>query len=345
MSRLSRRLRNAALVAALAFAAFHADARNADGTLGLTITPNNGVPTIVRPGGSFEATLTAQATLEIVSDSTSYALETVWSPGRGGRATAFCSMPADAAPGIYALEAKNETGTDRNTRAVFVVPDFSDYYVIAHLSDAHIGSNRHARPAEAIVSDLITAVNASDAHFVVLTGDLTDNGTPEEFQAFLRVIDQCRLPTFVTPGNHDRPDANYERYFGPLTYMFRFGNDGFMAFDTKDFVIADDMDAQDADLQVFRRAVKPCRYAVGLTHRYQPPMGMRAQIALFVDDPIDALFFGHTHRENTPEEAVLPWGGTRIVMTPAAVDGMLRYIDMTASGIRPRPSEKRAEIE
>ena len=43
---------------------------------------------------------------------------------------------------------------------------------------------------------------------------------------------------------------------------------------------------------------------------------VRAQIILFVDNPLDYLIFGHWHRENTKEEAVMmvepaQLGGTR----------------------------------
>ncbi|MBP8128429.1 MAG: metallophosphoesterase [Candidatus Hydrogenedentes bacterium] len=320
-------------------------AREADGALGLIHAPHNGAPAISEPGGSFEAVLEHEAGLALVGDTGPLPLEVIWSDLPGGWKRAFCAVPESAAAGTYALEARTPDGTDRHARAVFLYAHFPDYYVIAHLTDAHVGSTRHARAAEVIFADLLRVVNDSDATLAVITGDLTDSGSPEQFRAFLRVLDTCRLPTFVQPGNHDREGTHYETFFGPLTYMFRFGYDGFLAFDTKDYVMADELGRQDADLQVFRRALKPCRWTVGLTHRYEQMMGLRSQLILFVDEPLDALAFGHFHRENTQEEAVAPWGKTQLIMTPAAVDGWLRFIDMTISGVLARAPEQRVPID
>lgn len=320
-------------------------AREADGALGLIRMPNNGVPAIAAPGGSFEAVLEREADLALVGESGAIPLEVIWSDLPGGRKSAFCAVPESTAVGAYALEAHTPGGADRNERAVFLYAHFPDYYVVAHLTDTHVGSTRHARAAEVVFADLVRVVNDSDATFAVITGDLTDSGSPDQFRAFLRVLDTCRLPTFVQPGNHDREGTHYEKFFGPLTYMFRFGYDGFLAFDTKDYLMADELGRQDADLQLLRRAIKPCRWTVGLTHRYEQMMGMRSQLILFVDEPLDALVFGHFHRENTPEEAIAPWGKTQMIMTPAAVDGWLRFIDMTISGVLARPPEQRAAVE
>jgi len=337
--------RAAALALVVLLVPVYGYGREADGALGLIRTPNNGMPAIVAPGGAFEAVLVHEAELFLVGDPDAIALEAIWSGLPGGRKRALCVVPEHVVPGRYALEARTRDALDHNVRAVFVYARFPDYYVVAHLTDTHVGSTRHARPAETIFADLIRAVNDSDATLAAITGDLTDDGTPEQLRAFLRVLDTCRLPTFVQPGNHDRESLHYEAFLGPPTYMFRYGYDGFLAFDTKDFVMADELGRQDADLQVFRRALKPCRWAVGLTHRFEPMMGMRSQLILFVDEPLDALLFGHFHRENTPEEALAPWGKTQLIMTPAAVYGWLRFVDMTVSGVLARPSEQRANIE
>ena len=320
-------------------------ARSADGLLDLIITPNNGVPALVQPGAVFEASLRTQADLRLAGPDGSVTLEAVWKELPGGRWLAMCAVPPQLDPGPYAIEAHLNGRIDRTDRAVFLFDSFPDYYVVAHLTDMHAGSARHARASESILKDVIHAVNESDATFAVITGDLTDSGEPDQFRLLLSLIDACRMPTFVLPGNHDRAERHYEAFFGPLTYRFRFGQDGFLAFDTKDFLMADELGAQDADLELFRRELKPCRWTVGLTHRYEQMMGMRSQLTLFLDNPLDVLFFGHFHRENTPEETVVPWGTTHIVMTPAAIDGYLRLVDMTVSGVRPRPPAQHAATQ
>ena len=161
----------------------------------------------------------------------------------------------------------------------------------------------------------------------------------DQFRRFIGILDTCTLPTVVCAGNHDRQGDNYERFFGPLTSRFTFGSDGYLVFDTKDFDTADGATAQDGLLHRFRRELKPCRWTFGLTHRYEPAMGMRAQLTLFVDDPLDGLFFGHIHRELREGENI-PWGRTAAWAVPAAVDGRYRMVDVTRQGPMPRAAAR-----
>lgn len=311
-----------------------AAAREADGTLGLIQAPHNGQPVIVAPGGGFEVFLREPAELRIVGPET-HPLAPAWTPVPGG-VLGRCAAPGGAAPGAYALEAP---GRDSNARAVFVRDSFPEVYAVAHVTDTHVGSDRHPRASTDIAREVFAAVNAGDAAFAVVTGDVTENGTPDQFRAFLDVLDSCALPTFVQAGNHDRAATHYAAYFGPGIYRFTFGPDGYLAFDTKDYLVADGLTAQDGLLERHRRALKPVRWCVGLTHRFERNMGMRAQLVLFVDNPLDYLVFGHWHREAREDEQVVPWGRTRMIATPAAIDGAYRVIDVTAQGLRPRPTE------
>lgn len=335
---MMRAYTTAAVCAALSLVSMAAHARQPDGTLGLIQTPNNGMPAVVAPGKAFPVYLKEPADLALEGPA-SVPLSVTWRPERGG-VTGMAEVPADAPEGTYALVSP---GRDRNLRSVYIRASFPEVYTVAHITDTHLGSGRHPRSAEEIVGEVFAAANASEAVLALVTGDLTDQGTPEQFQAFLAVLDTCTLPTFVTPGNHDRDGLNYEHFFGPLTSAFLFGPDGYLLFDTKDFIVADELTAQDGYLDTYRRLIKPARWSIGATHRYEASMGMRAQLTLFVDDPLDVLIFGHWHRENTEEEKAVPWGHTPIIVTPAAIDGRMRLIDVTVQGIRPRAFEQVAE--
>ena len=311
-------------------------ARDAAGLLDLVITPNNGMPALVTPGGAFDAVLREKGELKLSRDGKSFPLAAEWGELPGGRFRAHCTVPAEAAAGGWSLECAANGTTDTTARAVFVFSEFPEYYIVAHLSDVHIGFDK--KPADEVFRKTLAAVNDSDAAFAVITGDLTHGGTPDQFRTFLEILDTCAVPTFVTTGNHDRDGQNYEEFFGPVTYRFTFGRDGYLAFDTKDYVTADSLGPQDGLLGEFRRELKPCRWTVGITHRYEPMMGMRAQLTLFVDDPLDLLLFGHIHRELNPEKGeIMPWGTTPMLAVPAERDGKYRLIDITAQGPRPRP--------
>ena len=326
------------LLITLLLLAGSAFAREPDGTLGLIQSPNNGVPVMAVAGDTFEAITQGRARLRLVGLLQSHPIETVWTDLPGGLARGISAIPADLPIGRYALEAVSGERRDRNERAIFIRDRFPEYYVFAHLSDVHIGKTRGAaRDSETVFREVIEAINASEAAFALITGDLTENGDEDQFRRFIEGLDACTLPTYVCVGNHDRKARNYERFFGPFTYRFRFGRDGYLVYDTKDFVTADELGPQDGLLHRYRRELKSCRWMIGATHRYEAMMGMRAQLILFVDDPIDYLFFGHWHRENTPDQIIVPWGQTHVSVVPAAINGVYRLVDVTAGGLIPRP--------
>ncbi|MCX5771172.1 MAG: metallophosphoesterase [Candidatus Hydrogenedentes bacterium] len=336
--------RSVLFIAAASLICITAAARQPDGTLGLIRTPNSGVPAIVAPGGQFDVVVKQRAELRLVAGQDGPPLEIQWAGLPGGLARARCTVSADAAPGTYSVVAAAGELTDRNDRAVYVRDGFPDYYVVAHLTDTHVGSDRHTRPAADIFRDAIKAVNETEAAFVVISGDLTDNGQFEQFREFMAIMDESKLPTFVCPGNHDRDGLLYEQVFGPLTYGFLFGKDGYLVFDTKDYVTADDLDAQNANLEILRQQIKPCRWSIGVTHRYEPAQSLRSQLILFVDNPLDHLMFGHQHRARENDPKLVPWKTTPMTMTPATVDGFMRLYDISDKEVRPREPQRVAEV-
>jgi len=92
---------------------------------------------------------------------------------------------------------------------------------IAHLSDIHFGGE-NAEAVEGAAAWL--AREAPD--LIVITGDLTAFGKPDEFDRAAAWAARLTAPLLVTPGNHDTPYlglverlaapfARYERGFGP----------------------------------------------------------------------------------------------------------------------------------
>lgn len=315
-------------------------ARDLDGALDLLQAPHNGQPALVVPGGTFTVLATQQAPVSLVGTGRITALQPVWQAATKEHWQASCLVPPSVSPGMYALQMTGNDRTDVNARAVYVYAQFPESYSFGHVTDMHIGAQRGGLDASIRSTAIFDALNKTDIAFVAITGDLTDGAGIEQFKQLLQVLDTCRRPTFVCPGNHDRDGEGYERYFGPLAYRFTFGRDGYLAFDTKDYYIADEWGGQDGDLCRYRRELKPCRFTFGLTHRYDPSMGMRSQLILFVDDPLTHLFMGHTHRENKPDEERVQWGTTPYTMTPAAISGRYRIVDVTAQGPLPRPTER-----
>ncbi|MBK6915987.1 MAG: metallophosphoesterase [Deltaproteobacteria bacterium] len=74
---------------------------------------------------------------------------------------------------------------------------------LVHLSDLHFGAGRRLeRRTSALVQRLVD----DDVDHVVVTGDVTENGTFAQFERFARVFEPlaARGRLTVVPGNHDR---------------------------------------------------------------------------------------------------------------------------------------------
>jgi 3',5'-cyclic AMP phosphodiesterase CpdA len=100
---------------------------------------------------------------------------------------------------------------------------------LAHLSDIHFGGEDPAAAEAAIAA---CAAFAPD--LVVITGDLTLNGLPREFEAARAWLDRLPRPRLVTPGNHDTPYWNIPlRALVPFNRYRRFiGEPDHVSFET-----------------------------------------------------------------------------------------------------------------
>ncbi|MDB5362243.1 MAG: metallophosphatase [Rhodospirillales bacterium] len=101
--------------------------------------------------------------------------------------------------------------------------------ILAQLSDPHIcapGQRLFARADTAgALADAVARLNglATPPNLVVVTGDLTEHGTPEEYGQFQRVMAPLAAPYVVLPGNHDRRQAMRDAFpelpaVGPFHY-------------------------------------------------------------------------------------------------------------------------------
>jgi 3',5'-cyclic-AMP phosphodiesterase len=73
--------------------------------------------------------------------------------------------------------------------------------VIAHLSDPHLDTSSARLNRLTRVLDEVGALSAVD--LLLVTGDLADNGTAQEYEQFFAALPEG-LATIIVPGNHDR---------------------------------------------------------------------------------------------------------------------------------------------
>ena len=96
--------------------------------------------------------------------------------------------------------------------------------IIAQLTDPHIKRGRRTAYGRVDTAALFEAavdhVNrlAPKADAALVTGDLTDTGTLEEYGEVRPILDRLECPYFVIPGNHDDA-ATMRQAFGDHDYM------------------------------------------------------------------------------------------------------------------------------
>jgi hypothetical protein len=67
------------------------------------------------------------------------------------------------------------------------------------LTDVHIGS----RGRDALLQIAVDDINALEPEFVILPGDITEDGEPEQFLQVKSILDGLNCPFYAVPGNHD----------------------------------------------------------------------------------------------------------------------------------------------
>jgi 3',5'-cyclic-AMP phosphodiesterase len=99
--------------------------------------------------------------------------------------------------------------------------------LIAQVSDVHVGG---ARYREELLRTAIAEINAAEPDLVVIAGDLTDDGYPDQYPLAANELAALAAPQIVrVPGNHDARNVGYVLYedtFGPRDSRLRFECDG-----------------------------------------------------------------------------------------------------------------------
>jgi 3',5'-cyclic-AMP phosphodiesterase len=82
--------------------------------------------------------------------------------------------------------------------------------LIAQLSDVHVGGARHR---EALLHAAIAEVNEAQPDLVVIAGDVTDDGYPDQYALAKEELAGLACPQVVyVPGNHDARNVGYVRF-------------------------------------------------------------------------------------------------------------------------------------
>ena len=105
---------------------------------------------------------------------------------------------------------------------------------IAQLSDSHITTGPLGAGPAAGLQLALARVLALDPRpdCVVITGDLTDHGRPDEYAALREIIGAFPLPVHLTTGNHDCREPMLETFGGEAHYAVEYPGFTVVALDS-----------------------------------------------------------------------------------------------------------------
>lgn len=88
-------------------------------------------------------------------------------------------------------------------------------FLLAQLSDLHVGADREVVDPVARLRSAVEAILAQPAAVdaVLVSGDLSENGSDEDYRLVHELLGRFEVPVHVLPGNHDDRDG-LRRAFG-----------------------------------------------------------------------------------------------------------------------------------
>jgi 3',5'-cyclic AMP phosphodiesterase CpdA len=234
---------------------------------------------------------------------------------------------------------------------------------LVHVSDIHVGAT-----SDAILDAAHRAIREQSAGALVVSGDLTQRGSREEFRRAREWVDALNLPSIVVPGNHDtpllhaahrvlKPFQRYTDYFGDLTRPLRAGAVNLLPLNTArgwqtrtnwaegsvnlgqlDDLLSQTGEANTIPVMVCHHPFTPFQGA-GLQTRTR-----RGETAsdLLAESPVRLLMTGHVHTPHA--EQISSGAGSYLAVSAGTLSLRLRssppgfnVIDVDATGVKVSP--------
>lgn len=302
------------------------------------LLPRVGAPAAVVPGGILEVTARMEGNVSLEGAGSSIALDATWSPGTSGARLGRAIIPMGTAPGRYTLQVAGATATVQRMGAVHVFAAFPEDYAIAVVRGAQPDDAGGSEPV--IPADLGARLGAETVQLAILLGPFTRGGSEEEYAALEAVLLASEVPVYLCPGTTEARSPVYREHFGDEVRGVTFGRDGYLLLGAGLTAADPQSHARLGEAHRLRRAMRASRWSVGVAGAYGLDWDLRAQIALFVDDPLNYLIVG-----SAPAElgATVPWGKTQFTPPAGAPPGVLTVLEVTATGIRPRVQPEATE--
>jgi 3',5'-cyclic AMP phosphodiesterase CpdA len=174
------------------------------------------------------------------------------------------------------------------------------------------------------------------ARFVLMAGDLTEQGTERELRRFKDELAGLRLPLYATLGNHelgDRPDG-YHRHFGRGSFRFQYAGTQVTLLDSASATIAPTayrwlerwLDEGRDRLHVVAMHIPPLDPAGTRNGAFASRFEASKLLAMLAGGGVDLTVYGHVHSyygfTNAGIPAYISGGGGAI---PERFDGVGRH--------------------
>lgn len=221
--------------------------------------------------------------------------------------------------------------------------------VVVQLTDCHIGHD-WGRDADADLRaavDVVAARLPAPADAVLVTGDIANNGAPEEYRRAREALDQLEAPIVALPGNHDhrghladafgipptgRDDLSFTTDLGPLRIIAldtqRTGEDRGQFDDARRRWLQDALDADPRTPALLAMHHPPIVTGVPAMDALGLPADERRAFAgaLSGRPQVRAIVAGHLHRVVSGAVGTLP-----VLTVPATTTDLA--LDFSASKV------------
>ncbi|MEF8787610.1 MAG: metallophosphoesterase [Planctomycetota bacterium] len=183
---------------------------------------------------------------------------------------------------------------------------------LLHISDTHFGSPSHFN--EGALDAVRRELSGGDYDAFIHSGDVTQAGTAEQYQAARGFLDEVEVPSIVTSGNHDARSggqALFEEYIGSPRGVMELGDAVFIYVDSP----APDRDVGrlgKVKFNLIREALHEhhdCSMKVVVFHHHVIPVPMTGRernvlanagdlLNLLLRFDVDVVLGGHKHYPN-----------------------------------------------
>jgi hypothetical protein len=290
--------------------------------------PAPGRPAIVVPGGTMALGLDASGPVRLEREGRAVPLVMDDLPADSGFQDVRVAIPADVETGVYDLVLDAGGTEQRQHRAVHVIREMPGDYAIAVVQGAALVAGE-GEAAGGIGARLA----ASSVALAFAVGPFSRDGAPVDYETVVAVVAALPVPAFVCvaegefqqdPSAPPRSDAIHGVVFGQDGFLNLGG--GLPASDPGTLSRA-------GTAHRLRRELRGSRWSVGITSRYGLDWDMRAQLALFADDPLDYLAAGVVSPALGDR---VPWGTARILPPAEIPRGTILILDVNEAGVRLR---------